>query len=499
MAGGSRRGAQPSFQSIAVDSGVRARAMGTLYVAGATIGAVSLLLPHAAKADELALWSNVALAYLGGLLLFTIGPRLPQWAFHVGLATGSVLVTRAVLDSGDPVSFYSVWFIWIGIYAFYFFSRLQAAGHVALVAALYAVTLIAHPASSPVSRWLTTVTTLIVAGVFIDTLVRGARRQAALAAQSATSIATVAQAAHDLARVSDSVAARRALCTAAGGLTAADTATLWEPAPAGATLELTGSWGPPPSQSSLPFVSAPGGAVRAFTTGQVVSGSADEGLPEFAGASRPPRCCLWRPVLRDSVPIAVLALYWADPHALEHDNRPTIADLIATEAAVTLERVELLSRLESIARTDDLTGLPNRRAWEEELPREVLRSRRDRRPLCVAMVDLDHFKRYNDERGHPAGDRLLKQAAAAWNDALRGTDILARYGGEEFALALPSCPPDEAMVVVERLRAATPEGETCSAGIASWDGDESAGSLLARADAALYEAKRRGRDRSVAV
>lgn len=497
MADGTARGLRPSLPSISVDSRVRARAMATLYVAGATIGAVSLVLPHSAKADDLALWSNVALAYLGGALLIALGRRLPPWAFHVGLATGSVLVTRAVLASHDPVSFYAVWFIWIGIYAFYFFSRLAAAAHVALVAVLYGATLLIHPAGSDVARWLTTVTTLVVAGAFIDTLVRAARRQAALAAESATSIATVAEVAHDLARVSDSVAARRALCTAAARLTSADSATLWEPAPAGATLELTGSWGPPPSQSSLPFVSAPGGAVRAFTTGHAVSGGAEEGLPEFSGASRPPRACLWRPVLRDNVPIAVLALYWSDAHALDEGSRHTVADLIATEVAVTIERVELLSRLEAIARTDDLTGLANRRSWEEELPREVLRARRDGRPLCVAMVDLDHFKRYNDERGHPAGDRLLKQAAAEWSDALRGTDLLARYGGEEFALALPSCPPDEALIVVERLRAATPEGETCSAGIAVWDGMESAGSLIGRADGALYDAKRRGRNMSV--
>src|SRR3954463_9884716 len=111
-------GSRPALPSISVDSRTRARAMATLYFAGATIGAVSLVLPHSAKADELALWSNVALAYLGGALLFTLGAPLPRWAFHVGLATGSVLVTRAVLASHDPVSFYSVWFIWIGIYAF---------------------------------------------------------------------------------------------------------------------------------------------------------------------------------------------------------------------------------------------------------------------------------------------------------------------------------------------------------------------------------------------
>jgi diguanylate cyclase (GGDEF)-like protein len=197
------------------------------------------------------------------------------------------------------------------------------------------------------------------------------------------------------------------------------------------------------------------------------------------------------------VPVAVLAFYWKTPTLAAESPIRTLAALLATEAAVTLERVELLTRLESIARTDDLTGLPNRRAWEEELPRELLRAKREGRPLCVAMIDLDHFKAFNDERGHQAGDRFLKQAAAAWEAELRRTDFLARYGGEEFALALPSCTPEMAIEVAERLRAATPEGETCSVGIAHWDGEEGVGSLIGRADAALYEAKGRGRNLSV--
>jgi diguanylate cyclase (GGDEF)-like protein len=113
------------------------------------------------------------------------------------------------------------------------------------------------------------------------------------------------------------------------------------------------------------------------------------------------------------------------------------------------------------------------------------------------MLDLDHFKAYNDEFGHQAGDRLLKQAAAAWNAQLRASDTLARYGGEEFALALPACPLEEALIVVERLRAVTPGGQTCSAGVVCWDGAEPPADLVGRADAALYEAKNAGRDRTI--
>jgi diguanylate cyclase (GGDEF)-like protein len=174
----------------------------------------------------------------------------------------------------------------------------------------------------------------------------------------------------------------------------------------------------------------------------------------------------------------------------------SLTELLAIELSVTLERVALLAELETIARTDELTGLPNRRAWQEDLPREIARAVRSGETLCVAMLDLDHFKRYNDERGHQTGDRLLKQVAGAWTSELRPTDILARYGGEEFALALPGCPAQQALVVVERMRSVMPDGQTCSAGIAYWDGSESAADLLGRADGALYDAKRSGRNQS---
>ena len=112
------------------------------------------------------------------------------------------------------------------------------------------------------------------------------------------------------------------------------------------------------------------------------------------------------------------------------------------------------------------------------------------------MLDLDHFKQFNDAFGHPAGDRLLKEAAAAWRDQLRTGDVLARLGGEEFGVLLQNCDEETALEVVGRLLAHVPEGRTCSAGIAIQAPDESGEALVARADAALYEAKAAGRDRA---
>ena len=155
------------------------------------------------------------------------------------------------------------------------------------------------------------------------------------------------------------------------------------------------------------------------------------------------------------------------------------------------------AQLAALAHNDALTGIPNRRAWELELPREMARVQRSGGRLYVALLDLDHFKRFNDQHGHQGGDRLLKEATAAWRTRMRRTDLLARYGGEEFAVLLRDCSQVEAVMVLDDLRAVMPAGQTFSAGIAEWDGQERPERLVGRADVGLYEAKRAGRNRVV--
>jgi diguanylate cyclase (GGDEF)-like protein len=159
------------------------------------------------------------------------------------------------------------------------------------------------------------------------------------------------------------------------------------------------------------------------------------------------------------------------------------------------ERAELLATVERLSRIDPLTGTLNRRAWDELVTDALRHAERSGEPLAAALLDLDHFKAFNDHHGHLAGDRLLKAAAAAWQAELRPGDLLARYGGEEFAVLLPGCDRDDAVEVLDRLRRAMPTGQTCSAGLALWNGEEVPNALLQRADQALYEAKRDGRDR----
>jgi diguanylate cyclase (GGDEF)-like protein len=155
-----------------------------------------------------------------------------------------------------------------------------------------------------------------------------------------------------------------------------------------------------------------------------------------------------------------------------------------------LERVgRLVHRLEELASRDELTGLPNKRAWQELFEHELAMSRRSGEPLTVALLDLDSFKQYNDEHGHLAGDRFLSEAAAAWRGALRDTDVLARWGGDEFGLLLPRCTHSDGEVIVARMRESLPKARF-SVGIVEWDGRASTEELLAGADAALYRSKR---------
>jgi diguanylate cyclase (GGDEF)-like protein/PAS domain S-box-containing protein len=185
------------------------------------------------------------------------------------------------------------------------------------------------------------------------------------------------------------------------------------------------------------------------------------------------------------------------------DGYDEVAGFIGTCLDITAHKTEQeqqeeqLTKIENLAHTDPLTGLPNRRWWDAELRNALAQAAGEQERLCVCLVDVDHFKQYNDEHGHPEGDRLLRSAAAAWSRALRGGDTIARYGGEEFAVLLPGCGEAGALPVIERLREDTPMGQTVSAGLATWEPWESPKALVERADAALYEAKRAGRNQSV--
>jgi diguanylate cyclase (GGDEF)-like protein len=176
---------------------------------------------------------------------------------------------------------------------------------------------------------------------------------------------------------------------------------------------------------------------------------------------------------------------------------------------VLLDQVRLKSALlERQSREDSLTGIANRRSFDERLQTEIERAERYGEALSLLLIDLDHFKHINDSLGHAGGDQVLCEAAVLLRDRLRQSDLAARIGGEEFALLLPRQDARGAQAVAEQLREgfathdfATGQGDrlrvTLSAGIAQWHAGQTRDDLLRRADQALYRAKAEGRNRVV--
>ncbi len=179
-------------------------------------------------------------------------------------------------------------------------------------------------------------------------------------------------------------------------------------------------------------------------------------------------------------------------------------ELESTRSQLSVMQTEL-ERAQQQAVSDPLTGLPNRRALDGVLSREIARARRHKTQLCVALLDIDHFKKINDTHGHDIGDRALQHLADTIRAAVRETDVLARLGGEEFVLVLPDTPLVGAEFTMNRLLR-TAQGTPLvvndkqvvvafSAGLAQWQGDESAEQIVKRADTAMYQAKSSGRGR----
>jgi diguanylate cyclase (GGDEF)-like protein len=187
--------------------------------------------------------------------------------------------------------------------------------------------------------------------------------------------------------------------------------------------------------------------------------------------------------------------------------------LLVWAACALLERMSAQSfayrrRLQREASTDALTGLHNRREFETGMVREMARARRLQVPLSLAVIDIDFFKRINDQHGHDVGDRVLREVAATLQSRIRSSDLLARIGGEEFALVMLGTEPPGAWVVLERLRVAVAAlrvpaatgavGCTISIGFTDClEDDADWATLYKRADQALYRAKESGRDRVV--
>jgi diguanylate cyclase (GGDEF)-like protein len=171
----------------------------------------------------------------------------------------------------------------------------------------------------------------------------------------------------------------------------------------------------------------------------------------------------------------------------------------AAHGALALRNAWLLDEVQQLAATDALTKLANRMTFQDTLDRELSRADREDGHVTLLMLDIDHFKRLNDTRGHQAGDDVLRRVSATLREQQRQYDIAARYGGEEFCLVMPGLKPEDAPAIAERVREAIATNGcdvTASLGIATYPRDaQSADALVAAADTALYRSKHGGRNR----
>lgn len=379
--------------------------------------------------------------------------------------------------------------------ALYGRSRRQLAVVVIGVALFYMLPiLIVGPPSYPHSQYRSAVmsaTVSAIIGFATQQLVASVRRQASQARERERMLEQLGDVVH---RLFDSPHPRIDVCQAAKSISNATIALLYEPATAGEGLVCTAVTQREAAARGK-RADAASAVQEAFDTRRpvLVTDDVESRVGNRASwlATGSPRSVLYQPLTRHGVAQGVLVIGWTE-EIEAGGTHTTIASLLAHEAAAVIARADVLDNLADEAQTDPLTGLSNRRAWDAQVKRVHSEGGR----LVIAMIDFDHFKQFNDTYGHPAGDRLLKETAAAWRDQLRTGDLLARLGGEEFGLLLLDCDPDIASEVTERLRRSVSEDWTCSAGIAVGRPGESAEDTIARADVALYEAKAAGRDRT---
>jgi diguanylate cyclase (GGDEF)-like protein len=344
------------LRAEAPDRSLMARCLAYLFVTGAALALVAFALPNNSDVSETEIFipqAGYVLAVVAIVAILLVNfDRLPLWTFQLTLSSGTALISFVIYASGDPTSAYTMLYVWIALYAFYFFGLAQAFFQVALVAVAYGAVLhFKDGLTVPTARWLITVGTVVSVGILVAML-----------------------------------------------------------------------------------------KVRVET---------------------------------------------------------------------------LVERLSDSAKTDPLTGLLNRRGFEECFEYELERARRGTGRLSIVLIDLDHFKIVNDRFGHAVGDGALKRLAALLTAAKRQIDAAGRVGGEEFALLLPESDAAGAFTVCERIRrqvieafaeagfsghtaGSGPLPLTVSLGIASFPlGGTTQAELLSSADQALYDAKRQGRDRTV--
>ncbi|MFL5894934.1 MAG: GGDEF domain-containing protein [Thermoleophilaceae bacterium] len=277
---------------------------------------------------------------------------------------------------------------------------------------------------------------------------------------------------------------RSAICEAAKENARAQYAILLEPDANGRRLVTTAATDPQVEGTELYLSNDSLPAVRSYQHGreQLQNEGGESLLMTGAGMMTPVETILWHPVPGRESPMGVIGVAWTDPVKRLPETLPTVMEALAAEAAGVIERTTLLLKLENVVKVDEVTGLPNDRAWEEEVPRELSRARRQGTPLSVVILDLGDFESGPDGDLGAGDRRLLREAANTWRRDISPSDFLAHRTPGRFSVLFPNIGAEQAEAAALRLQSRAPQGRHCAIAVAAWNGLELPAQLVDRAE-----------------
>ena len=449
------------------------------FLVAMVVGYAAVRLPAVERDENQIIAAALLNAVLIAMVVLLPWDQLPRTADLVPPLMYMVVVAMLRDAVGGAISAYSTLLIlpvlWLAMYG----TRVQLAVGVIGVAVLLAmpVLLIGSPDYTD-EEWRRTLLWVTVSGIIglaVQDLVEQVR-------QRADALHTVSEA---VGRRTREIETRSAICEAAKENAKAQYAVLLEPDANARRLVTTAATDRLVENTEIFLSETSAPAIKTYSNGRHEFQHHVEEPPFLAdnGTYTQVSSVLWHPVPGRDGTLGVLAVAWTEPVKRLPETLPPVMEALAAEAAGVIERTTLMLKLETVVKVDDVTGLPNERAWEEEVPRELSRARRQGTSLSVVILDLGDFEVSSEGTlGRRARD-FLRGAADRWRGEIGQSDFLAhREPPGRFSILFPNLEANDADGVALRLQAAAPEGRPCAVAVATWNGIELPAALVGRAE-----------------
>ncbi|MEA2495038.1 MAG: hypothetical protein QOJ29_2949 [Thermoleophilaceae bacterium] len=449
------------------------------FLVAMVVAFAAIRLPAIERAEGELLAAGALNLVLIALVVWLPWHQLPRTAELLPPLLYMVVVAMLRDGLGGAISAYSTLLIlpvlWLAMHG----TRVQLSVGVAGVAILLMlpILLIGSPEYTD-EEWRHTLLWVTVSGIIglaVQDLVEQVR-------QRARALHTVSEA---VGRRTREVETRTAICEAAKESARAHYALMLEPDANGRRLVTTAATDRLVEGTELLLTDTSSPALRSYASTREQMQHDVESLPLIADDRTHTQVAtiLWHPIPGRDGSLGLLGVAWSEPIKRVPETLPAVMEALAAEAAGVIERTTLLLRLETVVRVDNATGLPNERAWEEEVPRELSRARREGTTLSVVILDLGEFELSPDGEVGRRDRELLKELADRWRRELAPGDFLAhRDPPGRFAALFPHVGADEAEATALRLQALVPESRHCTVGVATWNGLELPAALVGRAE-----------------